>query len=247
MNTTDIPHVTTNRKKLEQEFATAITTTKKIEQAVTEISPDDPVAVRELQHVVKGHPIVFTFSLGAKLTKCIIVLNEMVGEAQKIEHTLLDFTGTLTVLVQKVLYAFKQGGPVSAYKLANFTSSENLVKTTLPTLPRNEILRGFSVCHCAGNIILTGGRKGLTNFAQTHLMDLQTDRWRQNMSPDLNKARCNHSSLGIGNQCYVACGDGDKGLLSSIEILRLGAEAWELIEIPDFAPRVNPSLAQIDT
>ena len=44
------------------------------------------------------------------------------------------------VVVNKELYVFKRGNPVSAYKIADFTRSEHLVKTTLSSLPRNEYL-----------------------------------------------------------------------------------------------------------
>ena len=78
-------------------------------------------------------------------------------------------------------------------------------------------------------------------------MDLQTNKWGRNSQPDLNVARSRHSSCSFGeDQVYVACGVGDDGDLASIEMLRLGAQAWELIEVPDLTPRLNPVLSQID-
>ena len=71
-----------------------------------------------------------------KLTKSIMLLDGVSGEAQKFEDDRFDFNNTLTVVVKKDLYAFKdeEDCPLSVYKIADFTSSENLVMTTLPTL-----------------------------------------------------------------------------------------------------------------
>ena len=79
------------------------------------------------------------------------------GEVQNLEDDRLDFTGLSTVVVNKDLYAFKYGYPVEAYKMTNFISRNNLVKTSLPSLPFNFRLGAFSVCHWAGNIVLSGG------------------------------------------------------------------------------------------
>ena len=72
-------------------------------------------------------------------------------------------------------------------------------------------------------------------------MNLQTDNWQ--LLPDLNIARKFHSSLGLQYQAYIVCGqkDNDEAKLSSMEIFRPGAEAWELIDIPGFEPRMTPS------
>ena len=78
-------------------------------------------------------------------------------------------------------------------------------------------------------------------------MDLQTDKWHFKSFPALNVARVSHSSVGIVDQVYVACGNGADGLLNSVEILILGAKSWVLIDIPDLAPRTRPIFCQIDT
>ena len=83
--------------------------------------------------------IAYTFDDG-KLTKSIMLLDGVTGEVRMIEDDRFDFTWTRTVVVGTKLYAFKEGTPMSAHKIADFTSSENLVKTTLPTLPRYEPL-----------------------------------------------------------------------------------------------------------
>ena len=78
------------------------------------------------------------------------------------------FTDTRTVVVLNELYAFKKGTPMSAYKIADFTSSENLVKTTLPTLPRIAELNSFAVSYWAagGSIVLTGGIDSDNKFSE---------------------------------------------------------------------------------
>lgn len=105
-------------------------------------------------------------------------------------------------------------------------------------------MQRFAVSYwaAAGSIILTG-----KNRIETFLMAVQTGRWEQkSFIPDLTVARCDHASMTLGNQCYVACGWGgndDSKFLSSVEMLRLGAKAWVLIEIPDLTPRGGPILA----
>jgi len=37
------------------------------------------------------------------------------------------------------------------------------------------------------------------------------------------------------------------GWLRSVEMLRLGAQAWVLIDIPDLTPRILPIISQIDS
>ena len=76
---------------------------------------------------------------------------------------------------------------------------------------------------------------------------MQTGQWKQGSNPELNIARSSHASMTIGNQCYVACGKGGGGYLASVEMLRLGAEAWVLIDIPDLTPRLMPVFSQIDS
>ena len=82
------------------------------------------------------------------------------------------------MLVRKKMYTFKFGSPVSVCKYEDWTRTEHLVKTALSTLPRNEYLQDFSICHVAGKIVLTGGldEEG-DESAQTFVMDLATDRW----------------------------------------------------------------------
>ena len=71
--------------------------------------------------------IAFTIP-GGKHAKSIMLLNGMT-EAQKFEHHSFNFTDTKTVVVKNELYVFKNGHPVTAYKIArhNFTSTDHLV------------------------------------------------------------------------------------------------------------------------
>ena len=72
-------------------------------------------------------------------------------------------------------------------------------------------------------------------------MELKTERWLQKSFPDLIQARYWHVSCSVGEQIYVAGGDNHRHkMLSSIEIFRLGTDAWVLIDIPDLTPRVLP-------
>ena len=98
------------------------------------------------------------------------------------------------------------------------------------------------------SIILTGGENlKRVKSAKTYLMDVQTGKWQQKSLPSLNVARARHSSVSVQDQTFVACGRGDNSkTLSSVEMLRLGAEAWELIDIPNLTPRTKSILSQID-
>ena len=120
---------------------------------------------------------MFTFELGNKVN-IVMWLDEASGEAKQLVDQRLDFKDTRTVLVKKALYAFKDGSPVSVYKYTDFTSIENLVKTTLSTLPRNEFLKWFTVTQMKGSIVLTGGEDNEGVYsAKTFLMDLQMGKW----------------------------------------------------------------------
>ena len=101
--------------------------------------------------------IAFTYPWG-KLVKSIMLLDGVSGEALQLEDDRFKFKYTLTVVVKKDLYAFKFASPVSAYKIADFTSMDRLI-TYLSTLPFDEDLSHFSVSYwaAAGSIVLTGG------------------------------------------------------------------------------------------
>ena len=139
---------------------------------------------------------------------------------------------------------------MSTYKIADFFSNDHLV-TTLSTLPRNEELRLFAVSYwaAAGSIVLNGGYDSNSDpTAQTFLLDVQTGEWEQRFFPDLIVARGDHASISLGKQCYVACGVGNYGSqLRSVEMLRMGAQKWELIDIPTLKPRARPVFSQFDS
>ena len=79
MHALDKPAVKTNTQKFEQKFSTINKVINNIKQIVATLPPHDQLAVRQFKHQVNGHPIVCTIP-GGKLTKSIIVLNELVEE-----------------------------------------------------------------------------------------------------------------------------------------------------------------------
>ena len=72
---------------------------------------------------------------------------------------------------------------------------------------------------------MTGGsdEEGVNVSAKTFLMPVATGKYQKQPLPDLNVARYYHSSLGLAEQVFVACGIGENGIyLNSLEMLRLG-------------------------
>ena len=140
----------------------------------------------------------------------------------------------MTVLVKHELFAFKFGNPVMAYKYTNFTDPEQLLKTTLPTLPDIALLF-FSVCNLGNkSIVLTGGLVSVRreNSAKNNIMDVSSGEWQEQSLPDLHIARYCHSSCCIGDQIFVACGEGDnREKLDSVEMLSPDAQAWVMIDL----------------
>ena len=121
-------------------------------------------------------------------------------------------------------------------------------KTPLANLPHNDHLEDFSVANLASTlIVLTGGMDAeQTASAKTFGLIVKEEKWERKSLPDLNVARFNHSSCSVTSedQVYVACGEGDGGeKLASVEMFRLGAEAWVLIDLPGLTPRVSPILS----
>ena len=79
---------------------------------------------------------------------------------------------------------------------------------------------------------------------------MDTTTWEWAALPDLNIARCNHSSTSLGDATYVACGYSDENLyLNSVERLEMGgsaeSQAWSLIDMPQLTPRNYPVFSQI--
>ena len=89
--------------------------------------------------------IALMFSVG-KFVKSIMLLDGVTGEVKTFEDDRFDFEITSTVVVLNELYAFKDGSPVTAYKIAAFTSDDHLV-TTLSALPCNKELLMFAVSY----------------------------------------------------------------------------------------------------
>jgi len=117
-----------------------------------------------------------------------------------------------------------------------------LQKTRLATLPYNGLLREFSLANLDNTfIVLSGGcDASYVPSAKTFGLIVKERKWGRKSLPDLNVARAYHSSCSVTSedQVYVACGRGDGGKkLASVEMFRLGAEAWVLIDIPGLSPR----------
>ena len=90
-----------------------------------------------LQEKIQGKKFVFTNPGGMLQRKTIMWLDEAEGESRQLNDPRLDLANTRSVLVNKELYTFKFGSPVSACKYGDFTDVAKLVKTTLATLPYN--------------------------------------------------------------------------------------------------------------
>ena len=121
-------------------------------------------------------------------------------------------------------------------------------KTRLATLPYNGHLEDFSVVNVANALIILSGGSDEDGdpSAKTFGLIVKEGKWGRKSLPDLNVARSMHSSCSVTSedQVYVACGRGDGGyLLASVEMFRLGAEAWVLIDIPGLSPRTCPILS----
>lgn len=130
--------------------------------------------------------IPFTINDDRQFENSVIYQHEIGGEQRKFKDNRMNFYMTQTVLVNRDLYVFKFGSPVSACKYADFTT-KYLAKTILSALPRNEHLQSFSVSFAGPSIVLTGGMdlEGIKS-AQTYLMYAKTGEWKQKLFPDLN-------------------------------------------------------------
>ena len=79
------------------------------------------------------------------------------------------------------------------------------------------------------------------------MMQVAIGKWEKQPLPDLNVARYAHGSLGLADQVFVACGEGNNHpQLNSVEVLRLGEQAWSLVVLPDLTPRSIPLFCQIN-
>lgn len=79
------------------------------------------------------------------------------------------------------------------------------------------------------------------------MMNVKTGQWQKQKLPDLNIGRAEHSSIGIEDQVFVACGYGANWhLLNSMEMFRPGLKTWTSIDILDLTPRYHTVFSQID-
>ena len=94
-----------------QEVAMINTSIGNIEQVVATIPPVNPVVATKFNQEVKAQKIVFTFC-DKRFYKSIFVLNELKGEAQRLEDNRFYLKQTRTLVVDNKLYAFRYGSPV---------------------------------------------------------------------------------------------------------------------------------------
>lgn len=127
------------------------------------------------------------------------MFNDFTEETRQIEDERLDFNETRPVLVKQQLYVFKRGCPVSAYKYVNLYETDQLIKTTLASLPHKDLLQYFSVTKIADkSILLTGGANDNNVLSsKTFLMDVQTEIWLEQSQTNLNIARFCHASTSV--------------------------------------------------
>ena len=76
------------------------------------IPKGDPIALAEVQLKVNGPRFSFTLYL-PKWKNIVMRLDEVSGEGVQVKDQRLDFEGTRSVMVNKDLYVFQEGAPVS--------------------------------------------------------------------------------------------------------------------------------------
>lgn len=92
---------------------------------------------------------------------------------------------------------------------------------------------------------LIGGQAG-TKLKSVLRFDLKFNQW-QEMS-QLKFARQGHSSCYLGDYIYVCCGEGESGLLNSVERLRIlqdhpsnqASQIWQLVPQQNFPSNFHP-------
>ena len=74
----------------------------------------DPIALAEVQRQINGPRFSFTIPDSTKFKSIVMRLDEVAGEGVQVEDQRLDLYKTRSVMVNKDLYVFKFGAPVSA-------------------------------------------------------------------------------------------------------------------------------------
>ena len=109
--------------------------------------------------LVIGGNYAFTFPIGHRFAKSVMMLDGSPQEARLIDNPCLDVERDGSVVVKNALIVFKFGCTLAAYRYTSFDNPAKTVKSTLPTLPINSDLGRISVCKLGNNtkIILSGG------------------------------------------------------------------------------------------
>ena len=90
------------------------TTVKNFEHVVCAIPKGDPIALAEVQLKINGPRFSFTCPQYSKWKNIVMRLDEVAGEGVQVQDQRLDLYHTRSVMVNKDLYVFKAGAPVSA-------------------------------------------------------------------------------------------------------------------------------------
>ena len=77
------------------------------------IRKGDTIALAKVQLKINGPRYTFTYSGSVKFAHIVMRLDEVTGEGVQVEDQRLDFEDTRSVMVNKDLYVFKDGAPVS--------------------------------------------------------------------------------------------------------------------------------------
>ena len=113
MNKMDKPTNLTKEQKLLQQVAELKTSVQILEHDVCAIRKGDTIALAMVQVKVNGPRFSFTYPVGRKFAHIVMRLDEVTGEGMQVEDQRLDFEDTMSVMVNKDLYVFKAGTPVS--------------------------------------------------------------------------------------------------------------------------------------
>jgi len=113
MNKMDKPTNLTKEQKLLQQVAELKTSVKILEDDVRTIPKGDTIALAMVQVKIIGPRFSFTYH-SSKWKNIVMRLDEVAGEGVKVEDQRLDLENTRSVMVNKDLYVFQEGAPVSA-------------------------------------------------------------------------------------------------------------------------------------
>ena len=113
MNKMDKPTNLTKEQKLLQQVAELKTSVQILEHDVCAIRKGDTIALAKVQLKINGPRYSFTFPEYVKFAHIVMRLDEVAGEGVQVKDQRLDLQDTRSVMVNKDLYVFQEGAPVS--------------------------------------------------------------------------------------------------------------------------------------